>query len=56
MKSAILPKCELEPEYLNFVPVPTLRRIITEVGNASTLEEIYSDVEIIEMDVEKLLR
>ncbi|RCN32913.1 hypothetical protein ANCCAN_21270 [Ancylostoma caninum] len=56
IKSAILPTCKLDPEYMTFVPVPTLRRIITEVGNATTLEENFSDVEIIEMDVEKSLR
>ncbi|KAL6728434.1 hypothetical protein Aduo_010208 [Ancylostoma duodenale] len=56
VKSAILPTCKLDPEYMAFVPVPTLRRIITEVGNASTLKENFPDVEIIEMDVEKLLR
>ncbi|KAK6740020.1 hypothetical protein RB195_008471 [Necator americanus] len=55
IKSAILPKLELDEEYMKIVPVPTLSRIITEAGNAAILTRDFPGVEIIEMDVEKLL-
>ncbi|VDO64895.1 unnamed protein product [Heligmosomoides polygyrus] len=56
LKSAILPKCDLDPEYMAMVPVPSLTRIITEVGNSGEIARSFSDVDILEWDVEAALR
>ncbi|KHJ75412.1 hypothetical protein OESDEN_24972 [Oesophagostomum dentatum] len=55
LKCAILPKCELDAEYMKIVPVPTLSRIIAETGSASILRRDFPSVDIVEMDVESLL-
>ncbi|CAJ0600432.1 unnamed protein product [Cylicocyclus nassatus] len=55
VKSAILPRCDLDPEYMKIVPVPTLSRIISEAGYAAVFTRDFPGVEIIELDVERLL-
>ncbi|XGW16593.1 hypothetical protein V3C99_001777 [Haemonchus contortus] len=52
LKSMILPKCELDADYMAMVPVPTLSRIITTVGNKNAIVGMFPNVEILEWNVE----
>ncbi|KAK5970726.1 hypothetical protein GCK32_014387 [Trichostrongylus colubriformis] len=56
LKSLILPKCELDADYMAFVSVPTLTRIITSVGNKSDIISMFPFVDILEWDVEEALQ
>ncbi|KAK6047707.1 hypothetical protein COOONC_14788, partial [Cooperia oncophora] len=56
LKSMILPKCELDADYMAIVSVPTLSRIITTRGNRNELVGMFPNVEILEWNVEEFLK
>ncbi|WKX99119.1 hypothetical protein Q1695_014193 [Nippostrongylus brasiliensis] len=55
LKSAIIPTCDLEPEYMAIVQVPTLTRIVTEHEDTALIQKCFPDIEVLQCNVKTSL-